>query len=87
MATRSPKQRRLYARTVNGEEGFMPPGLLFGLLFAWCLDNRFAPIIDHMMAVRRRGPDGLVAQQAETVRRRENLVRFFRERVFRSRIS
>ncbi len=84
---RSPKQRRLYARTVNGEEGFMPPGLLFGLLFAWCLDNRFAPIIDHMMAVRRRGPAGLVAQQAETVRRRENLVRFFREHVFRSRIS
>lgn len=84
---RSPKQRRLYARTVNGEEGFMPPGLLFGLLFAWCLDNRFAPIIDHMMAVRRRGAAGLVAQQAETVRRRENLARFFRERVFRSRIS
>jgi len=84
---RAPRQRRLYARTVNGEEGFMPPGLLFGLLFAWYIDNRFAPIIDHMMAVRRSGPAGLVAQQAETVLRRENLVRFFREHVFRSRVS
>jgi uncharacterized cofD-like protein len=85
--TRSPKQRRLYARTVNGEEGFMPPGLLFGLFFAWYLDNRFAPNIDYMMSVRKNGPSELVAKQAETVRRQEKLVRFFRERVFRNRIS
>ena len=44
--SRPDRRKRLYARTVNGEDGFLPPGLLFGLLFAWYLDNRFAPYFD-----------------------------------------
>jgi uncharacterized cofD-like protein len=85
--SRPDRRRRLYARTVNGEEGFLPPGLLFGLLFAWYLDNRFAPSIDHMMAMMKNGPSALAAKQAETVKRQERLITFFREHVFRSRIS
>ncbi len=85
--SRPDRRRRLYARTVNGEDGFLPPGLLFGLLFAWYLDNRFAPSIDHMMAMMKSGPSALVAKQAETVRRLGQLTAFFREHVFRSRIS
>jgi hypothetical protein len=84
--TRLTRQRRLYARTVNGEEGFMPPGLLFGQLFAWYLDNRFAPNLDHaMMPPLKNEAAGLVVKQTETARRQEELVTFFRERVFRAR--
>lgn len=84
--TRLAKQRRLYARTVNGEEGFMPPGLLFGQLFAWYLDNRFALNIDHaMMPPLKNETAGLVVKQTETARRQEKLITFFRERVFRAR--
>lgn len=85
--SRPDRRKRLYARTVNGEDGFLPPGLLFGLLFAWYLDNRFAPSIDHMMAMMKSGPSALVAKQAETVRRLGQLTAFFREHVFRSRIA
>jgi hypothetical protein len=82
--TRSARQRRLYARTINGEEGFMPPGLLFGQLFAWYLDNRFAPNLDHaMMPALKQEAVGLVVKQTETARRQEELITFFRERVFR----
>ncbi|WP_417911925.1 gluconeogenesis factor YvcK family protein [Candidatus Electronema sp. TJ] len=82
--SRPDRRKRLYARTVNGEDGFLPPGLLFGLFFAWCLDNRFAPSIDHMMSMMKSSPTALVAKQAETVRRQERLTAFFREHVFRS---
>ncbi len=85
--SRPDRRKRIYARTVNGEDGFLPPGLLFGLLFAWCLDNRFAPSIDHMMAMMKSGPSALVAKQAETVRQQEKLIAFFREQVFRSRME
>lgn len=85
--SRPDRRKRLYARTVNGEDGFLPPGLLFGLLFAWYLDNRFAPSIDRMMSMMKSGPSALVAKQAETVRRQEKLIAFFREQVFRSRIA
>lgn len=79
--------KRLYARTVNGEEGFVPPGLLFGLFFAWYLDCRLAPNVEYMMTIMKSGPSDLVAKQSETVRRQEKLIAFFREHVFRSRIS
>ncbi len=85
--SRPDRRKRLYARTVNGEDGFLPPGLLFGLLFAWYLDNRFAPSIDHMMEMMKSGPSALVAKQAETVQRQQQLTAFFRDHVFRSRIS
>lgn len=84
--TRLARQRRLYARTVNGEEGFMPPGLLFGQLFAWYLDNRFALNLDQaMMPPLKNEAAGLVVKQTETARRQEKLITFFRERVFRAR--
>lgn len=80
-------QKRIYARTVNGEEGFVPPGLLFGLFFAWYLDCRLAPNVEYMMSIMKSGPSDLVAKQAETVRRQEKLITFFREHIFRAKIS
>ncbi len=86
--THSTRQRRLYARTVNGQEGFMPPGLLFGQFFAWYLDNRFAPNIDHMIfSALKKEPSDLVVKQTETAHRQERLTTFFREHVFRGKKS
>lgn len=48
-----PADTNHFTRLVNGEEGFTPPGLLMGLLYAWYLDNRFASHIEYKMAVIR----------------------------------
>jgi len=82
----SMKRERLYTRVVNGEEGFTPPGLLFGLCFAWYLDNRFAPNIDYKMSIMKSELSYLVPEQVRIVARREQLVRFFRENVFRRQV-
>lgn len=82
----SQEQERLYARLVNGEEGFTPPGLLFGLVFAWYLDNRFAPNIDYKMSIMKHELSYLIPEQVRIVGRREQLIRFFRETVFRRQL-
>ena len=82
----SREQKRLYARVVNGEEGFTPPGLLFGLVFAWYLDNRFAPNIDYKMSIMKHELSYLIPEQVRIVGRREQLIRFFRENVFRRQL-
>lgn len=80
------EQERLYARMVNGEEGFTPPGLLFGLVFAWYLDNRFAPNIEYKMSIMKHELSYLIPEQVRIVGRREQLIRFFRENVFRQQL-
>ena len=82
----SREQERLYARMVNGEEGFTPPGLQFGLIFAWYLDNRFAPNIDYKMSIMKHELSYLIPEQVRIVGRREQLIRFFRENVFRRQL-
>jgi len=77
----------LYTRLVNGEEGFTPPGLLFGLFYAWYLDNRFASNIEYKMSIMRNAVSDLIPEQRRIVDRREGLVHFFRENVFRHRVS
>ncbi len=77
----------LYSRVVNGAEGFTPPGLLFGLFYTWYLDNRFASHIEYKMSIMRNAISDLIPEQIRIVGRREGLVDFFREKVFRHRIS
>ena len=72
----------LYTRLVNGEEGFTPPGLLFGLVYAWYLDNRFAVHIEYKMAAARVFASDLIPEQTKTIRRRQAMIDFFREAVF-----
>ncbi len=72
----------LYTRLVNGDEGFTPPGLLFGLVYAWYLDNRFAVHIEYKMAAARVFVSDLIPEQARTIRRRQAMIDFFREAVF-----
>lgn len=71
-----------FTRTVNGNEGFTPPGLLLGLMYAWYLDNRFASHIEYKMSILRVGPTHLIPEQKKMLTRRERLVDFFRETVF-----
>ena len=71
-----------FTRIVNGNEGFTPPGLLFGLTYAWYLDNRFASHIEYKMAVIRIDNSDLIPEQVRMRSRREKLTEFFREVVF-----
>jgi len=78
----SESKKYLYTRLVNGNEGFTPPGLLFGLLYAWYLDNRFAAHVEYKMAVMRTDISDLIPEQVRMLSRRRALVEFFRQSVF-----
>ncbi|MFH7321491.1 2-phospho-L-lactate transferase CofD family protein [Desulfurivibrio sp. D14AmB] len=73
----------LFTRLLNSQEGFTPPGLLFGLTYAWYLDNRFAPHIEYKMSIARAESSDLVPEQQRIAGRRQGLIDFFRSRVFR----
>ena len=79
---RSESNKYLYTRLVNGNEGFTPPGLLFGLIYAWYLDNRFAAHVEYKMAVMRTDISDLIPEQVRMLSRRRALVEFFRRSVF-----
>ncbi len=71
-----------FTRIVNGNEGFTPPGLLMGLLYAWYLDNRFASHIEYKMSIMKIRPTQLIPEQKKMRTRREQLIDFFRDTVF-----
>lgn len=79
---RSGKNGLLYTRLVNGNEGFTPPGMLFGLVYAWYLDNRFAEHIEYKMSIMRTDVSDLIPEQVRESSRRKALVAFFRRSVF-----
>ncbi len=81
--TRSEKNIFLFTRLVNGNEGFTPPGMLFGLIYAWYLDNRFAEHVEYKMAIMRTDISDLIPEQVRVHSRRRSLVAFFRRSVFR----
>ena len=78
----SAHDERLYSRIVNPGEGFTPPGLFFGLFYAWYLDNRFAPNIEYKMSIMRNDISDLIPEQVRIVDRRQRTIEFFREKVF-----
>jgi hypothetical protein len=73
----------LFTRVVNSTEGFTPPGLLFGLTYAWYLDNRFALNVEYKMSIVNAEASDLVPEQVRIARRRQTLIDFFRTVVFR----
>ena len=79
-------EERLYTRAINPNEGFTPPGLYFGLLYAWYLDNTFAPNIEYKMSIMRHSFSDLIPEQVRIADRRRRTIQFFRERVFRQRL-
>ncbi|MBW2466551.1 MAG: YvcK family protein, partial [Deltaproteobacteria bacterium] len=78
----SETNKYIFTRLVNGKEGFTPPGLLFGLLYAWYLDNRFAAHVEYKMAVMKNDISDLIPEQVKMLSRRKKLVMFFRQSVF-----
>jgi len=75
----------LFTRLINDDEGFTPPGMLFGLVYAWYLDNRLASHIEYKMAILKQPVSGLVPEQVRTADRRRAMVAFFRDLVFADR--
>ena len=72
-----------YTRLINGVERFTPPGLLFGLVYAWYLDNRLATHIEYKMSIMRQPVSELIPEQANVYKRRKETIMFFRDIVFR----
>jgi uncharacterized cofD-like protein len=64
--------------------GFLPCGILFGLMYAWYLDNAYAPALDFEMRMLQWPASRLLPYQVRARARHRELVRFFREVVFRN---
>lgn len=71
-----------YTRLVNKDEGFTPPGLLMGLMYAWYIDNRLASHIEYKMSVIKVNHTDLIPEQLKMAERRKMMVAFFREVIF-----
>ncbi|HRZ12240.1 MAG TPA: YvcK family protein [Kiritimatiellia bacterium] len=69
--------------TVNGDEGFLPPGLLFGLMYAWYLYNAWGGAMEYEMSLLHWPRGDLIPCQARERERKQALVDFFRTEVFR----
>ena len=79
----SPREPGVFTRTVNLHEGFTPPGLYFGLVYAWYLDNQLAPNIEYKMSIMRGMKNEMIPEQIKIRGRRARTIDFFREKVFR----
>lgn len=71
-------------QAVPKERGFLPCGILFGLMFAWYLNNAFAPALDFEMRMLQWPASRLLPYQVQARVRHRELVRFFREEVFQN---
>jgi uncharacterized cofD-like protein len=71
-----------YTRLINGEEGFTPPGLFMGLMYAWYLENQFASHIEYKMTVLKIWQSDLIPEQLKMLARRKEIISFFRDVVF-----
>lgn len=74
---------RRYGRPVARGTGFLPCGILFGLTFAWYLDAAFVPALDFEMQMLQWPASRLLPYQVRERAIHRELVRFFREDVFR----
>jgi hypothetical protein len=77
-----PRDNLTYRITLNNDDGFIPPGLLFGLMYAWYLDNSYGPIIENEMSLLHLPETTLIPHQVKEYRRKKALISFFRKEVF-----
>ena len=77
-----PTDRSVYRITLNNQDGFLPPGLLFGLMYAWYLDNSYEPVMENEMSILHLKEGTLIPHQVQEYRRKKALVDFFRKKVF-----
>lgn len=88
LAQLSPSQQEplLFRMVINGNEAFTPPGLLFGLLYAWYVNNRFGGIVDYEMSLIRWKISELIPKPSMVRTRMQEQIDFFRRVVFRQRV-
>lgn len=67
--------------TLNRDEGFLPPGLLFGLVYAWYLSGK-GFTMEYEMTLLRWPQRSLIPMHAKERVRKEALVTFFRKEIF-----
>ena len=79
-----PGEPRRFFRPVPKGTGFLPCGILFGLAFAWVLDGANVPALDFEMQILQWPASRLLPYQVRAQARHRELVRFFREAVFRN---
>jgi hypothetical protein len=77
-----PGHAGIYRITLNNNDGFIPPGLLFGLMYAWYLDNTCAPIMENEMSMLHWHEATLIPHQVQEYRRKKALIHFFRTEIF-----
>jgi len=78
----SPHDPNTFGITLNDQEGFFPPGLLFGLLYAWYLNNAYGQTMEYEMSLLPWSPKKLMPYQLEERTRKQALIKFFRNVVF-----
>jgi hypothetical protein len=81
-----PDEQDVFRITLNDNDGFIPPGLLFGLMYAWYLDNTSVPVMENEMSILHLQEKSLIPHQVQEFKRKKGLVEFFRKRVFRNDI-
>ncbi len=79
--TPDPADPGIFRITLNREDGFLPPGLLFGLVYAWYLTGR-SFTMEYEMTLLRWPEKSLIPMHAKERIRKEALVAFFREEIF-----
>ena len=75
-----------FCMLINGNDAFTPPGLLFGLLYAWYCNNRFGGVIDYEMSLLRWKMSELIPKPSMERTRMQAQIEFFRRVVFRQSI-
>ncbi len=82
----SSRNPEVFRMVINDNEAFTPPGLLFGLLYAWYVDNRFGGIVDYEMSLLRWKFSELIPKPSMDRLRMQEQIEFFRKVVFRQKI-
>jgi uncharacterized cofD-like protein len=80
---RDPEKELIYTRLISGKDGFTPPGMMMGLVYAWYLDSRYSTHVEYKMAISSVPVTDLVMEQGKILQRRNDTIEFFREVVFR----
>jgi hypothetical protein len=76
-----PDNDRVFRITINRDGGFIPPGLLFGLVYAWYLSGQ-GFTMEYEMTLLRWPTKSLIPLHAKDRARKEALVTFFRKEIF-----
>lgn len=76
-----PENNQVYGISINQNGGFLPPGLLFGLMYSWYLSGKGLTMA-YEMSLLRWPLKSLIPLHAEAHIYKESLVRFFRTEIF-----